>query len=162
MTRHETIRLSRRFDVAPVVLFGAFADETTWRRWFRMPGSRATYAHDFRVGGRDHARSEFRMPDGRVEELENAGIYLAIDPERRIVFAYEARVDGIPRWASLVTVELAPDGEATEVTWTEQVALLHAVDGNGDQDVAHLRGGLGMRLTALGLAVAPDGGTPPS
>jgi uncharacterized protein YndB with AHSA1/START domain len=72
---HESFTVSRRFDASPSDVFGLFADETTWRRWFRMPGSAATYTHDFRVGGSDHATSEFRMPDGRIERLENSATY---------------------------------------------------------------------------------------
>lgn len=152
--RHDSFTLTRRFAADPAAVFGLFADEAVWRRWFRMPGSGATYTHDFRVGGGDTARSEFRMPDGRVERLENRATYLAIDPERRVSFAYVAVVDDIPRWSSLVTVELRPDPHGTELTWTEQVALLHPSDGSGDQDLAHLRGGIPLRLNAMASALA--------
>ena len=69
MTGHDSFALTRRFDAPPAAVFALFADEDRWRRWFRMPGSRATYARDFRVGGVDRATSEFRMPDGDATDL---------------------------------------------------------------------------------------------
>ena len=149
---HESFTVSRPFDASPAAIFRLFSDEPTWRRWFRMPGSAATYAHDFRVGGTDHATSEFRMPDGRVERLENSATYLAITPERRIVYVYETRIDDIPRWASLVTVELTPDADGTEVSWTEQVAFLV----HGPDDLPHLRGAIQLRFNAMKLALEAD------
>jgi uncharacterized protein YndB with AHSA1/START domain len=154
--RHDSFTLTRTFDAAPAGVFALFADEQLWRRWFRMPGSGATYAHDFRVGGVDHATSTFRMPDGRIEGVENRATYLAIETDRRISYAYVAIVDDIPRWSSLVTVELAPAGAGTDVSWTEQVALLATSDATGDQDLAHLRGGLQLRFNALKAALAPS------
>ena len=154
MTRHDSFTLTRRFDATPDAVFALFADEERWRRWFRMPGSSATYAHDFRVGGGDRATAEFRMPDGRVETLENVATYFAIEAGRRISYAYVAIVDGIPRWSSLVTIELTPDVDGTELSWTEQVALLHPSDADGDQDLAHLRGAIPMRFNAMRAALA--------
>jgi uncharacterized protein YndB with AHSA1/START domain len=155
--RHDSFTLTRHFEAAPAAVWQLFADEATWRRWFKMPGSAATYTHDFRVGGGDTASAEFRMPDGRVESLENRATYLAIDADRRLTYAYVAIVDGIPRWSALVTVELADDGDGTLLSWTEQVAVLHASDGSGDQDLAHLRGGVRLRFNAMTVALR---GTP--
>ena len=154
MARHDSFTLTRRFDAPPAEVFALFADETRWRRWFKLPGSNATYAHDFRIGGGDRATAEFRMPDGRIESLENIATYLAIDADRRISYAYVAIVDGIPRWSSLVTVELTPDAGGTEQSWTEQVAVLQPSDAKGDQDLAHLRGGLPLRFTAMAVALS--------
>jgi uncharacterized protein YndB with AHSA1/START domain len=41
MTLHETIVLDRRFEAAASTVFGLFADDDLWRRWFKMPGSNA-------------------------------------------------------------------------------------------------------------------------
>ena len=153
MARHDSFTLTRRFEAPPSEVFALFADEQRWRRWFRMPGSNATYSHDFRVGGVDRAIAEFRMPDGRLEALENRATYLAIEADRRISYAYVAIVDGIPRWASLVTVELDADASGTELSWTEQVAVLHPSDGTGDQDLAHLRGAIPLRFNAMASAL---------
>lgn len=133
-----------------------------------MPGSGATYEHDFRVGGGETARALFTTLDSPTEHLENESHYLELADDRRIVFAYRAVVDAAVRWASLVTVELgvaddddaafaggsSPTTMSTYLTWTEQVALLRASDGDGDVDLAHLRGGIQLRLNALELAVS--------
>ena len=155
MIRHDSFTLTRTIEGPPSSVFQLFADESRWRRWFRLPGSGATYVHDFRVGGADHATSELRMPDGRVERVENRATYLAIETDRRVVFAYTAIVDDVPRWSALVTVELSPGGTGTELSWTEQVALLVTSDGTGDVDLAHLRGGTRLRLNALNGALLP-------
>ncbi|MCU1556616.1 MAG: hypothetical protein JWN09_611, partial [Microbacteriaceae bacterium] len=63
-TRHDAFTLTRRLDASPHQVFGLFADTELWRKWFRMPGSGASYEHDFRVGGGDRARSTFTQPDG--------------------------------------------------------------------------------------------------
>lgn len=152
MTDHDTLVLTRRFEMVPGQVFRLFADEGLWRRWFRLPGTGGQYHHDFRVGGGDIASSEFRMPDGRIERLENRATYLAIDPDHRISYAYVAVVDGIPRWSSLVTVELNADISGTVMTWTEQVAILTASEGG--QDIAHLRGAIALRFNAMSLALA--------
>src|SRR5512146_451347 len=134
-TRHNSFTLTRHFDAPPAVVFALFADTQLWRKWFRMPGSGAAYEHDFRVGGVDLASSDFTHPDGRVERLANSAVYLYIEPDRRVVYAYQTIVDGLPRWTSLVTIELHPDLDVTdrgagasppgtEMVWTEQVAFL--------------------------------------
>jgi uncharacterized protein YndB with AHSA1/START domain len=157
VVRHDSFTRTRRFDASPAEVFALFADEARWRRWFKMPGSNATYAHDFRVGGGDRATAEFRMPDGRVERLENLATYFAIDADRRVSYAYVAIIDGIPRISSLVTVELTPDDGGTELAWTEQVAVLQPSDESGDQDLAHLRGAIPMRFNAMKAALAAPG-----
>ena len=154
--QHESFTLTRRFEASPAEVFSLFSDEATWRRWYRMPGSSATYAHDFRVGGIDHATAEFRHPDCRLEPVENWATYLEITPDERIVYAYRAVVDDIPRWASLATLVLTPDADGTEVSWTEQVAFLQP----GPDDLPHLRGGIQLRFNAMKLALEASAPTP--
>lgn len=151
-TRHDSFTLTRHFDAAPAAVFALFADDRLWRKWFRMPGSTAEYAHDFQVGGLDVARSAFTHPDGRVERLRNRAIYLHIEPDRRIIYAYDIMVDDLPRWASLVTIEIQPDQGGTELAWTEQVAFITAT-GVGRHDLPHLRGGIQLRLNARAAAL---------
>lgn len=156
--RHDSLRLTRTLPVAPSAVWAAFADDATRRRWVRMPGSGARFEHDFRVGGGERASASFTTLDQPTELLENESHYLELVPDRRLVFAYRAAVDGVARWASLVTVELerssGEDGaEATDLTWTEQIALLVPSEGDGSVDLAHLRGGMQLRLNALYLAV---------
>jgi hypothetical protein len=69
--------------------------------------------------------------------------------DERIVLACELVIDGRRRSISLVTIELAPDGdEATLMAYTEQYAFL-AVTGHGRAEVAEREGGTRLQLNAL-------------
>jgi len=122
-----------------------------------MPGDpgRGFHELDFRVGGAEAAAGVF-APTGEAEErLEYRSTFWELEPGARIVSGYVATVNGIRRWASLVTVELSPlaDGTGTLLRHTEQYAYL-AYAGDGAQDVAHLKGSI--RLQMNGLAAALD------
>ena len=156
MVRHDTFTISRHLDVPPVEVFTAFSDAAIRRRWFRLPGSNASYEHDFRVGGGETARSIFAGLDAAPEQLENRSRYIDIAHARRIVYAYEAVVDGELRWASLVTVLLDAETDGTGLEWTEQVAFLRYA-GDGSVDLAHLRGASVLRLNGLDVALHPAG-----
>ena len=153
--RHDAFTVARRLDATPAQVFAAFAEPERRRRWIRMPGSRAAHQEDFRVGGTERSTSTFVLPEGE-QRLENLAHHLEIEVGRRIVWAYTAAVDDVVRWASLVTVELAadPDGTATDLTWTEQVAFLVASE-RPDDDLAHLRGAVRLRLNGLDAALTP-------
>lgn len=153
--RHDTFTITRRFDAPPASVFAAFADEQTRRRWFRLPGSGATYRHDFHIDGGEDARSTFAVPDSAPEQLHYKSRYLDLVENRRIVFAYESVIDDVLRWASLVTVLIADDEDGhSVVTWTEQVAFLTRT-GDGSADLPHLRGGTALRLNGLAAALRP-------
>jgi uncharacterized protein YndB with AHSA1/START domain len=154
MVRHDTFTISRRLDAPPAQVFSAFADSAVRRRWFRMPGSGAAYEHDFRVGGGETARSTFTTAESAPERLEYRSRYLDIAGTERIVFGYEALVDGELRWTSLVTVELDAEADGTRLLWTEQVTFVR-YDGDGSTDLAHLRGGSTLRLNGLDAALDP-------
>jgi uncharacterized protein YndB with AHSA1/START domain len=155
--RHETFSITRSFDFDRAALFAAFADDGIRRRWFRIPGTGATYHHEFRVGGGEDARSTFVTLDGPGEEVRNSSRYLDIVPDSRIVFVYEAIVDGTTRWASLVTVTFVDDETAgSTLTWTEQVAFLTRT-GDGSGDLPHLRTGTALRLNGLPHAIEAGG-----
>ena len=134
-------------------VYGAFADAEVLRRWFRLPGHGSTYTQDFRVGGGERARSTFRHLDGRQEHLEYRSRYLELVPDRRIVYGYESLVDDVLRWTSLVTVELTTAEGGTLLKWTEQAAFL-VPTGEGETDLAHLRGAVRLRLNGLPAALA--------
>jgi uncharacterized protein YndB with AHSA1/START domain len=155
-THHETIELQRRLDALPASVFAAFADDALRRRWVRMPGRASAIEHDFRVGGGERLAAEFTHPDGRVEQLRSTLHYLSIEPAMRIAYAYDSAVDGVVRWASLVTVELEADGDGTQLVWTEQVAFLERT-GDGSADLPHLRGAIMLRLNGLAQVLAEPG-----
>lgn len=151
--RHETFSITRDFDANRADLFAVFADDRLRRQWFRMPGTGSVYDHDFHIGGGEEASSTFVMLDGQAEKLRNRSRYLDIIPDRRIVFVYEAIVDDVTRWVSLVTVTLADTemGRST-LTWTEQVTFLKRT-GDGSADLPHLRTGTTLRLNGIPAAL---------
>ena len=67
--------------------------------------------------------------------------------------AHEALLNGVRRWVSLISLELAPiPGEATRITHTEQYTFL-AWDGDGAHDQAHLRGSIQLAFNGLAALV---------
>jgi uncharacterized protein YndB with AHSA1/START domain len=144
------------FLVPSAQAFLAFAEPSLRTRWFRLPGSSKNAHHelDFRVGGGEVARNVFVSGDVK-EFLEYRSRFLDIVLDERIVFVYEAHVNGRRRWVSLVTVELAAQDTGSRLVWTEQYAYLD-LTGDGSQDVAHLRGGTRLILNGLSTVVEPD------
>ena len=51
-----------------------------------------------------------------------------IIPDQRIVFTYRMAMGPTPFSVSLTTVELAPSGSGTQLTYTEQGAFMDGVD----------------------------------
>jgi uncharacterized protein YndB with AHSA1/START domain len=144
------------FSAPPARVFSAFAEPSLRTQWFRLPGRSKTASHelDFRVGGSERARNVF--VSGDVEEfLEYRSQFLDIALDERIVYVYQAHVDGVCRWVSLVTIELTARDGGSRLDWTEQYAYL-MLTGDGTQDTAHLRGGTRLLLNGLSVVVEPD------
>jgi uncharacterized protein YndB with AHSA1/START domain len=140
----------------PEAVFAAYADQDLRTRWFRLPGAPESrhYELDFRVGGQEIARASFAPAGvpGTEELMEYHSVFLDIVPDRRIVRAVRFALDGVPRWASLITVEFAAAAGGTRLTHTEQYSFL-AWTGDGSQDVAHLKGGTRLQLNGLAAVV---------
>ncbi|WP_329128491.1 SRPBCC domain-containing protein [Streptomyces sp. NBC_01476] len=151
--RHDTFTVTLRLSVPPAEVFRAFADPGLRRRWFKLPGTGATYEHDFRVGGGETAFSTFATPDAPPQRLAYWSRYIDITPDVRIVYVYASQVDGVVRWASLATVELHAGSAGTELSWTEQVTFVTPT-GDGRDDLPHVRGGTRLRLNGLAAALA--------
>ncbi|MFI0786220.1 SRPBCC domain-containing protein [Streptomyces lydicus] len=154
--RHETFTVEFHLAAPPGAVFAAFADTPVRRRWFKLPGRQVSYHHDFTVHGGETSSSVFTVPGAAPERLAYASRYLDITPGSRIVHTYTARVDEVPRWASLVTVELHPHVDGTRLRWTEQAAFL-VPSAEPEHDVPHLRGATRLRLNGLATAVTAEG-----
>jgi uncharacterized protein YndB with AHSA1/START domain len=153
---HGSFTVERDLAAPPSRVFAASADVSVRRRWFRMPGDplRGSHELDFRVGGHEAAAGVF-APTGEAEEaLEYRSTFWDVARDARIVFGYSVTVDGVRRWASLVTVSLSalPAGAGTRLRHTEQYAYL-AYAGDGAQDIAHLKGSMPLQLNALAAAL---------
>jgi len=157
---HGSFTVERDLAASPGRVYSAYADLTVRRRWFRMPGesSRGSHELDFRVGGHEVASGVF-APAGEAEEaLSYRSTFWDLEPGARIVFSYSVTLNGVRRWASLVTVLLSAlsSGEGTRLRHTEQYAFL-AYDGDGAHDIAHLKGSLPLQLNGLAAALNATG-----
>jgi uncharacterized protein YndB with AHSA1/START domain len=146
---HGMFTLTSDLAAPPVTVYAAFADPAFRDRWFRIPGPSAGHSYDldFREGGGETASNSFPVEDG-VEVVGYRSHFFDLVPDTRVVYAYEAVVDGLRRWVSLATVEFEPSAAGTRMSWTEQYAFLE-VTGDGSGDVAHLRGGTQLRINGL-------------
>lgn len=130
---HSTFRLERQYAAQPARVFRAFADTEAKRRWF-VEGEGWTvtdYTADFRVGGREYSRFSFQGGPA----IENETVYLDIQPDARLVFAYRMATEGKgPMSASLTTIELVPQGNGTLLVQTEQGAYLDGSDDGTERE----------------------------
>jgi uncharacterized protein YndB with AHSA1/START domain len=106
-------------------VFAAWLDPASLAQWMR-PGavSRATVEVDPRVGGK--FRIVMHREPGAGGDIEHWGEYLVIDPPGRLSFTWiSVYTDLRP---SVVTIELAERGSATELTLTHQRLPANQVD----------------------------------
>jgi uncharacterized protein YndB with AHSA1/START domain len=107
--------LTRRYAAPPADVFSAWTDAKKLARWFLPPGCEPVLAEtDARAGGR--YRVVVRSLEG--EEHDVSGTYREVVADRKLVFTWAWRTT--PERESLVTVELARDGEGTLLTLTHE------------------------------------------
>ena len=126
MVTHSTFQIVRNYPQSPARVFHAFAYKEMVRRWrVEDEGCKVyEFTFDFRVGGNEVSRFSF----GEGPEIRLDAQFHDIVPDRRIVFAYRMAMGETPFSASLTTVELAPSGHGTRLTYTEQGAFLDGAD----------------------------------
>lgn len=160
---HGSFTVERDLAASPDRVYAAYADVAVRRRWFRMPGdpARASHELDFRVGGHEAAAGVFAPAGDAEERLEYRSTFLDLEAGARIVFGYSFTLDGVLRWASLVTIELSalPAADGTRLRHTEQYVYL-AYAGDGSQDIAHLKGSMNLQLNGLAAALGSVGPSP--
>lgn len=144
---HSTFTLERTYDASPARVFAAFADPEQKHQWFGGPPEwrEAAFEVDFRVGGREVNRGGPK--DGPMHSFD--ALYYDIVPDERIVYAYEMHLDEVRISVSLATIELAPAGDGTRLTLTEQGAYLDDFD-----DPTLRETGMADLLDALGAYLA--------
>jgi len=146
---HHSFVIERELPGSPRHAFRFWSDPKLKDRW---SGCHADWtiledAFDFRAGGKEMKR--WRTPEG--EELTFHGHYLDIVPEQRIIYAYEMSFSGVRLSASLVTIELAQQGDRTRMKFTEQAAFL-----TGDGASEQRRLGTQEGIDRLAGAIAAD------
>ena len=129
-TQHGMFVIERVYDVSPERVFGAWADPEAKAKWFDPTGSAGKREFDFQAGGREHFTA--LLPDGRVFGYDAR--YHEIVPDQRIVYAYTVDFDKNRISASLVTVEIAANGDRTRMLYTEQAVYLDGRDTPADRE----------------------------
>lgn len=117
---HATLVMERTYNASVSRVFAAWADVEARKRWSAPADNiRIEYeAADFREGGRDVSRC---IEPGNADYVATV-TYLDIRKDQRIVFAEDV-VHGDKRVsAALISMELAPKGEATHLALTMQIA----------------------------------------
>jgi uncharacterized protein YndB with AHSA1/START domain len=129
---HNTFVLERTYAAKPERVFSAFSDTAKKRRWFLEGEHHAVehYEMDFRVGGKESARIRLG-PGTPVAGLActNEIAYLAIIPNRRIVFVSTMSIEDRCISAPLATFELLPTKTGTDLIFTHQAAFFEGADG---------------------------------
>ena len=142
--------IERDFAAPPSAVFRAWADPEAKRRWSDCHPEHTTEYHlDFRPFGHETHRVDY--PNGRVQRIEK--VFFDIVQARRIVFAYDIRLDDRRLSVSLVTVEFDASPAGTRMTYTEQLTYL-----DGHEDRAQRLRGTEEGLARLQLEMAPARG----
>ncbi len=129
---HNTFVIERSYPVSPERVFAAFADPAKKRRWYGESRGHDVeqFDLDFRVGGTEQVR--YRFKEGTPfpgMEITNEGKYHDIVPNQRIVQASSMALEGRRFSVSLVTIELLPNEQGTDLICTHQGAFFEGADG---------------------------------
>jgi uncharacterized protein YndB with AHSA1/START domain len=129
---HSTFVLERSFPQSPEKVFSAFAIAARHKRWFADSDHHDVeqFEQDFRPGGRELTRYRFRegSPFPGVA-LVNEGFYQDIVEDRRIVMASTMSLGDNRISVSLLTIELRPSQNGTEMVCTHQGAYFEGSGG---------------------------------
>ena len=110
-----SLLISRTYPASVERVFKAWTDANQLGQWFAPTDDFTTRASvDLQVG--HEYRIAITHKGGNVHTI--LGTYRLIDPPRKLVYTW--RWEGGPMTDTLVTVDFAPDGEATKVTITHE------------------------------------------
>lgn len=129
---HNTFIIERSYPKPVERVFAAFADPAKKRKWFTEGHSHDVllYEGDFRVGGLE--RTRYRMNEKTPfpgVELGTEGTYLDIVPNQRIVQSGYMTLGERTISTSMVTIELVPGKNGTDLICTHQAAFFEGSDG---------------------------------
>jgi len=123
---HATCVVERSFPKPPNAVFAALSEPDMVRRWYGEGRNHelVEFALKFAIGGTQ--RMTYRFKPGHPLEgkvLVNDGVYQDIVPNQRIVAASAMTIDDKRISASLVTFELLPTENGTDLICTHQGAF---------------------------------------
>lgn len=115
--KHGTVTASRRISAPRQLVYEAWTELEHRRHWFVGPGqTEVARSVDLRVGGGEVAHGRF---DSGIESIYTSHYHL-IEPNERLIYAFDMRVGGEQFSVSLAGVELRDIDGGTELTYTEQ------------------------------------------
>ena len=143
---HTSFVIERELPGSPRHAFRFWSDPRLKERW---NGCHADWtlieeAFDFQPGGKETKR--WRTSEG--QEFSFNAFYLDVEPERRIIYAYEMVFGGTRLSASLVTIELTLRGSRTQMKFTEQAVFLTG-DGASEQRLQGTQEGVDRLVAAM-------------
>jgi uncharacterized protein YndB with AHSA1/START domain len=110
-----SLLISRTYPASLERVFKAWTDANQLGQWFAPTDDYTTQASvDLEVG--HEYRIAITHKGGNIHTI--LGTYRLIDPPRKLVYTW--RWEGGPMADTLVTVDFAPDGDATKVTITHE------------------------------------------
>jgi len=137
---HHSFTIERELPHAPARVFAAWADPKAKAQWFGAPRDLCTETireHDFRVGGKERLRGEWKT--GKVSDFHC--VYQDILADRRIVYCYSMYVNEQKLSVSLATIEFEASAKGTKLILTEQGAYF---DGHQDGGPSREQGTRGL------------------
>jgi uncharacterized protein YndB with AHSA1/START domain len=136
-----TVRVTRRFRVAPWRVFDSWLDPDKIHEWMvaPAPGETTRVDIDARVGG-----SFCFVVRREGAEIEHAGEYLELVRPRRLVFTWGV---SRPSEKARVSVDLVPAGTGTELTLTQ--------DGVPPDFASRAESGWSAILESIGAMLSP-------
>jgi uncharacterized protein YndB with AHSA1/START domain len=118
---HGTLSITRHIDAPRELVYEAWTRLEHRKHWFVGPAwTEIERSVDLAVNGRELAHGRFE--DG-TEAIYTARFHL-IDPNVRLIYAFDMHVGGKPFSVSLAGVEFEERSFGTELTYTEQAFFL--------------------------------------
>ncbi len=119
---HSTFVIERELPTGPKHAFRFWSDPAMKQRWNACHPDWTVLedVFEFHVGGKEARR--WRTLEGHEQTF--AARYFDIEPQQRIIYAFEMSFGGARQSVSLATVEFQPAGAKTLVLYTEQLTFL--------------------------------------
>ena len=129
---HDTFEIRKISDATAPAIFAAFAFQDRKSRWYAASPAHEplSYSLDFRPGGEEKLTARM-LPGTPIagKELCWTSTYAEIVDNSRIVFFQTLDVDQARVSAAVVTVEIEPLGDKSEVLLTHQAVYFEGADG---------------------------------
>jgi len=117
LMKHGALSVTRRINAPRQLVYEAWTQLEHRKHWFAGPAwTEIERSVDLRVGGKEIAHGRF---ENGTETIYTARFHL-IEPNARLVYAFDMQVGGKHFSVSLAGVEFQGNSGATELNYTEQ------------------------------------------